>query len=152
MFLSCSSCFSWFLPAGLALALLMNIALPVAAADQTPAQKLVMGNRLLIIAHRGNSSVAPENTLPAFQAALDAKSDLIELDYFHAADGVPVVIHDEILDRTTDAEGIFGKTGLVVGDFSSTDLRKLDLGTWFDDKFAGTRMPTLSESLDLIQA
>jgi glycerophosphoryl diester phosphodiesterase len=132
-------------------ALAMNIALPVVSAEKTPAQKLVTGDKLLIIAHRGNSSVAPENTLPAFQAALDAKSDLIELDYYHAADGVPVVIHDEILDRTSDADAIFGKAGLVVGGFSSADLRQLDLGAWFDDKFAGTKMPTLSESLDLIQ-
>jgi glycerophosphoryl diester phosphodiesterase len=141
---------SWLLLLFIAGAVAMNTS-PVTAGDLTPAQKLVKGERLLIIAHRGNSSVAPENTLPAFQAALDAKADLIELDYYHAADGVPVVIHDEILDRTTDAEAVFGKTGLVVGDFSAADLRKLDLGGWFDDKFAATRMPTLSESLDLIQ-
>jgi len=125
--------------------------LSLSAADLTPAQKLIHEQRVLVIAHRGNSSVAPENTLPAFQAALDAKSDLIELDYYHAADGVPVVIHDEILDRTTDAETVFGKPKLVVGDFSYADLRKLDAGTWFDAKFAGVKLPTLEESLDLIQ-
>ncbi len=121
------------------------------AADLTPAQKLVGQSGTLIIAHRGNSSVAPENTLPAFQSAIEAKSDLVELDYFHAADGVPVVIHDEVLDRTTDAEQVFGKPKLVIGDFSSVDLRKLDAGSWFDDKFASVRIPTLTESIDLIQ-
>ena len=64
---------------------------------------------MLVIAHRGNSSVAPENTLPAFQSALDAKADLVELDYYHSADGVPVVIHDKTLDRTTNAEEVFGQ-------------------------------------------
>lgn len=122
------------------------------AADLTPAQQLIGQSRPLVIAHRGNSSVAPENTIPAFQSALDAKSDLIELDYYHAADGVPVVIHDEILDRTTDAEQVFGKPKLVIGDFSSADLRKLDAGSWFDEKFAGVKIPTLTESLHLIQS
>lgn len=121
------------------------------AAETTPAEKLIQSDHLLIIAHRGNSSVAPENTLPAFQAALAAKSDLVELDYHHAADGVPIVIHDEILDRTTNAEGIFGKAGLVVGDYSIPDLQKLDAGSWFDKQFAGTKLPTLDQSLDLIQ-
>src|SRR4051812_43621017 len=122
------------------------------SADSTPAQALVTAPKLLIIAHRGNSSVAPENTLPAFQAALDAKADLIELDYYHAADGVPVVIHDEILDRTTDAEDVFGQPKLLVGGFSSAELKKLDAGSWFDEKFAKVRIPTLVESLDLIQS
>ncbi len=61
-------------------------------------------------------------------------------------------MHDEILDRTTDAEQIFGMPKLVIGDFSSADLRKLDAGSWFDEKFAGARIPTLSESLALIQS
>jgi glycerophosphoryl diester phosphodiesterase len=125
---------------------------PTGAENLTPAQKLVAAPRPLVIAHRGNSSVAPENTLPAFQAALDAKSDLIELDYYHSAEGIPVVIHDEILDRTTNAEVIFGMPKLLIGDFQLADLRKLDVGSWFDDKFAGAKLPTLAESLDLIQA
>jgi hypothetical protein len=86
---SCISCLSWFLCFLLA---------PIVtfAADSTPVRSLISGSNVLVIAHRGNSSVAPENTLPAFQSALDVKADLIELDYYHAADGVPVVIHDEI--------------------------------------------------------
>lgn len=140
-----------FLPV-LALLMVGSVVLIAQAAEPTPAQKLIGQSRPLVIAHRGNSSVAPENTLPAFQSALDAKSDLIELDYYHAADGVPVVIHDEILDRTTDAERVFGQPKLVIGDFSSADLRKLDAGSWFDEKFAGLKIPTLTESLDLIQS
>ena len=81
----------------------------VSAAEPTPARKLILSDRVLVVAHRGNSSVAPENTLPAFQSAIDVKADLVELDYFHSADRVPVVIHDELLDRTTNAEAFFGK-------------------------------------------
>jgi len=121
------------------------------AAEPTPAQRLVNSNRPLIIAHRGNSSEAPENTLPAFQSALDAKADLVELDYYHSADGAPVVIHDEFLDRTTNAEDVLGKPKLLVGDQSLLDLQRLDAGSWFDDKFAGTKLPTLIQALDLIQ-
>jgi glycerophosphoryl diester phosphodiesterase len=131
---------------------LVNLASIVSAAEPTPVQKLIAAPRVLISAHRGNSSVAPENTLPAFQAALDAKADLVELDYFHSADGVPVVIHDEILDRTTDAEVVLGQPKLLIGNLKLADIQKLDVGGWFGDKFAKAKLPTLSESLDLIQA
>ena len=96
--------------------------------------------------------MTPENTLPAFQSALDVKSDLVELDYYHSAEGVPVVIHDEFLDRTTNAEDIFGKAKVLVGDQRVAELQKLDVGFSFDAKFAGTKLPTLVESLDLIQS
>jgi len=135
------SCLSWF----------FCCVIQVLAADLTPAQALIASPRVLVIAHRGNSSVAPENTLPAFQSALDAKADLIELDYYHSADGVPVVIHDQYLDRTTNAEDVFGQSKLLAGKLPLADLRKLDAGSWFDDKFAGAKLPTLVEALDLIQ-
>src|SRR4029077_8066778 len=109
---SCHSSYSWFPKTAAFVLATMSIA-SLSAAEPTEAQKLIAAPRVLIIAHRGNSSVAPENTLPAFQLALDAKADLVELDYYHSADGVPVVIHDEILDRTTDAESVFGKPKLV---------------------------------------
>ena len=123
----------------------------LSAAESTPAQKLIATPRVLISAHRGNSSVAPENTLPAFQAALDAGADLVELDYFHSADRVPVVIHDEILGRTDNSEEVLGKPKLLIGKLKLVDIEKLDVGSWFGDKFAKTKLPTLAESLDLIQ-
>jgi glycerophosphoryl diester phosphodiesterase len=123
----------------------------LSAAEPTPAQKLVLSERVLVIAHRGNSCDCPENTLPAFQSAIDVKSDLVELDYFHSADGVPVVIHDELLDRTTDAEAIFGRRELEVCKLPLADLERLDAGSWFGDKFTGAKLPTLAQSLDLIQ-
>ncbi len=122
------------------------------AAEPTPAQALIAVPRVLITAHRGNSSVAPENTLPAFQSALDAKSDLVELDYYHSADGVPVVIHDEILGRTDNAEEILGRPKLLIGNLKLADIQKLDVGLWFSETFEGAKLPTLTESLDLIQA
>jgi glycerophosphoryl diester phosphodiesterase len=148
-FLSCISCLSWFL---LLAVLSVSIASNrVAAAEPTPAQKLVASPGLLVIAHRGNSSVAPENTLPAFQSALDVQSDLVELDYHHTADGVPLVLHDETLDRTTNAVELLGRTKIRVASLPLADLAGLDAGRWFDPKFRGTRLPTLAESLDLIQ-
>lgn len=141
------SCYSWFAPV-----LLVTLPFSVTAAEPTLAQKLVLSNRALVIAHRGNSCDCPENTLPAFQSAMDAKADLVELDYHHSADDVPVVIHDEMLDRTTDSRQVLGGAELLIGKTTLQDLLRLDAGVWFDDKFAKTRLPTLAESLDLIQA
>lgn len=147
--LSSISCLSWL---ALFPALLLVTLAFSSAEEPTPAQKLIGAKGVLVIAHRGNSSVAPENTLPAFQSAIDVKSDLVELDYYHSADGVTVVIHDELLDRTTNAEALFGKRELEVSKLPLADLRKLDVGTWFGEEFAGAKLPTLAESLDLIQA
>jgi glycerophosphoryl diester phosphodiesterase len=122
------------------------------AAEPTPARKLVNSPELLIIAHRGNSSVAPENTLPAFAKALEAKADLVELDYHHSRDGVPVVIHDDNLNRTTNAQDLLGEEKVFVANMPAAELAKLDAGLWFDDEFRGTRLPTLLESLAAIQA
>src|SRR5438045_2131819 len=110
--------------------LAVSMPLSSRAAEPTLAQKLIASPGWLVIAHRGNSSVAPENTLPAFQSALDAKADLVELDYYHSADGIPVVIHDEKLDRTTNSEELLGKPKLVVGQFPLAELRNLDAGSW----------------------
>jgi glycerophosphoryl diester phosphodiesterase len=123
------------------------------AADMspTPAQKLVSAKKVLIIAHRGNSSEFPENTLPAFESAVKVGADLVELDYHHSADGVPCVLHDEMLSRTTDADDLFGIKEPLVCNYKHAELCRLDAGAWFDLKFAGTRLPTLEESLEAIQ-
>lgn len=122
------------------------------ADDLTPAAQLVQADRVLVIAHRGDSKVAPENTLPAFQSAVDIGADLIELDYGHTSDGVPIVIHDGTLDRTTDARVKLGGQQIRVVDKTAAELADLDAGTWFGEQFAGTRVPTLAEALDVIQA
>lgn len=118
---------------------------------KTPAGKLVGQDRILIIAHRGDSKVAPENTLPAFESAVKAGSDLVELDYVHTADGVPIVIHDDILDRTTDADQKWSAKKIRVDSKKLAELETLDAGSWFSPKFAGTKLPTLEQSLDAIQ-
>jgi glycerophosphoryl diester phosphodiesterase len=94
----------------------------------------------LNIAHRGANETAPENTLAAFHKALDLGADGIELDVRLSADGVPVVIHDATVDRTTDGAGPVA--GMDLG-----QLRALDAGGWFDPGFTGERIPTLEEVL-----
>jgi len=93
---------------------------------------------LFIWAHRGASAVAPENTLAAFRAAEAAGADGIELDVHLSRDGVPMVIHDETVDRTTGGRG-------RVGTLSREQLRQLDAGSWFSPAFAGETIPTLEE-------
>jgi glycerophosphoryl diester phosphodiesterase len=92
----------------------------------------------IIEAHRGASAEASENTLAAFQRAIDLNADSIELDVHPAADGTLAVIHDATLDRTTDGVG-------EVGSFTFNTLRKLDAGAKFHADFAGQRIPTLAE-------
>lgn len=122
-----------------------------AAAGDSPAEKLISAPRPLVIAHRGYSQVAPENTLPAFKLAKTAGADLVELDYYHSKDGQMVVMHDGTLDRTTDAVARFGGSKIPVGSKTLAELKTLDAGKWFDPQFTGTKVPTLAESLDLIQ-
>jgi glycerophosphoryl diester phosphodiesterase len=125
------------------------------AAEQTApglAAQQVAGPGILVIAHRGDSRVAPENTLPAFVSALKAGADLVELDYYHSADGVPVVCHDADLDRTTNATALWGGSNLKLTSKNVAELKQLDAGSWFGRRFAATRIPTLAEALDTIQA
>ncbi len=95
----------------------------------------------LVIAHRGASSLAPENTLAAVRKALDLKVDVVEIDVHRTADGELVVIHDATVDRTTTGSG-------PVNRYSLEELRSLDAGSWFNRSFAGERIPTLREVLE----
>lgn len=95
---------------------------------------------LEIIGHRGFSARAPENTLTAVRAALEAGADAVEWDMHVAACGTPVLIHDATLDRTTDGTGPVEARTLQ-------QLRGLDAGAWFHPVFAGERIPTFSEAL-----
>ena len=85
---------------------------------------------------------APENTLGSFAMAIEMGADMVECDVLLTRDGVPVVIHDATLDRTTDG------SGAVVG-ATLEEIKRLDAGRWFDARFAGERVPTLTELLDL---
>lgn len=113
-------------------------------------EKIFEGQQPLVIGHRGYCAVAPENTLPSFRCALEAGADLVELDYQHSKDGVPVVIHDHILDRTTDARKKWKRRRIKVSRTTAAEIQTLDAGRWFDARFAGTKVPLLSEALDFI--
>ena len=119
--------------------------------QKSPAEELISSNRTLVIAHRGYCQVAPENTLPAFDLAMIAGADLVELDYHHSSDNKLVVIHDAELDRTTDATNRSGQTHIRVDGKTSAQIQTLDAGQWFDKRFAGTKVPLLPEALDFIQ-
>src|SRR5271169_2602058 len=103
---------------------------------------------LLNIGHRGASGEAPENTLAAFDLALRQGADGIEFDVRLSSDGVPVVIHDPRLERTTSGSG-------HVDDLPLSVLKRLDAGSWFNRRFpkraqnryAGLKVPTLAEVL-----
>ena len=96
----------------------------------------------MVWAHRGASGYAPENTLPAFEMALEQGADGIELDVHLSRDDAVVVIHDETLERTTDGTG-------WVADRSLDDLKAMD-ASFGREGFAGTRIPTLDEVLALV--
>lgn len=96
-----------------------------------------------IIAHRGFSAEAPENTVAALVAGVDAGADAVEFDLHTAGDGTPVLLHDETLRRTTDGRG-------RVTDFSARELAALDAGSWFGEEFAGEPLPTLATALDAL--
>lgn len=109
------------------------------------------GNSPLIIGHRGSSALAPENTLAAFQKAIEDGADGLELDVRLAKDGVPVVFHDATLRR------IAGKRIRVIN-VNSEELQTLDVGSWFNlkyptkfnSKFSKERIPTLEKFLDFL--
>ncbi len=98
--------------------------------------------RPFIWAHRGASCAAPENTMAAFSRALESGADGIELDLHLSRDGVPVVIHDETLERTTSGQG-------PVVQLEAAELQQLDAGSWFSPEFAGEPLPTLAEVLEV---
>ena len=95
-----------------------------------------------LIAHRGASAHAPENTMAAFRCAAESGAKWIEFDVHLTHDGVPIIIHDDTFDRTTDGTG-------KIADTKWADVQKLDAGNWFDPKFKGERVPHLAEVLKL---
>ncbi len=96
-----------------------------------------------IIAHRGAKAAAPENTLAAMRRAHAEGASWVEFDVKLTHDGVPVVIHDETLERTTNGRG-------RVADLTLDQIRRFDAGRWFSPAFVGERVPTLSETLALL--
>ncbi len=98
------------------------------------------GDGFVVIAHRGASAYYPENTMAAFKGAVEMNAEMIELDVMLSKDGVPVVFHDATLDDHTDGTG-------NIHEYTLSELRELDAGSWFDSSFTGEKIPTLEEAL-----
>ncbi len=149
-------------------------ALATAAAQGPPVAKKTL------IAHRGASAYAPEHTIAAYTLAMAQGADFVEQDLAVTKDGALVCIHDLTLERTTNVAEVFpdrysraagdGRAGLpaaaagtaapatagparrwLVNDFTLAEIKRLDAGKWFDPKFAGARIPTFQEAIDLVR-
>ncbi|WP_380167003.1 glycerophosphodiester phosphodiesterase [Jannaschia sp. R86511] len=102
------------------------------------------GTAPAVVAHRGYSSVAPENTLTAIEQGVRSGAEYVEIDAHTTADGVPVLMHDQTVDRTTDGTG-------DVAVLATEYLAGLDAGSWFAPAFAGEPVPTLAQALDAVR-
>jgi glycerophosphoryl diester phosphodiesterase len=113
---------------------------PAIAVHPIPSDRTMARKPVFPIAHRGASAYAPENTVAAFEEAIRLGAPAVEFDLRITADGVPVVLHDETVDRTTSGTG-------KVAELSWTRLLQLDAGSWMHHRFAATRIPSLQEAL-----
>ena len=116
-----------------------------------------------LVAHRGASAYAPEHTLAAYKLAIEMGADYVEQDLAVTRDGVLICLHDASLERTTNVEELFpdrvstqtieGRTrrAWLANDFTLAEIKRLDAGSWFDRKFAGERIPTFDEAIELIR-
>lgn len=111
--------------------------------QKVPSISELRGKDITVIAHRGASAYAPENTMVAFKKAMEMGAEIIELDVHLSKDKELIVIHDESLERTTNGNGL-------VRDFTLEELQKLDAGTWYGDDFANEALPTLEEVLKMV--
>lgn len=96
-----------------------------------------------IIGHRGACGYAPENTIESVQTAAEMGVEWVELDVKLTKDDIPVIYHDEQLERTTNGSGL-------VKDITYDDLKQLEAGSWFADSFAGIKVPTLDEIAEVL--
>ncbi|KRV48220.1 glycerophosphodiester phosphodiesterase [Wenjunlia vitaminophila] len=119
-----------------------------AAQSTTPA---AISDRTTVVAHRGASAYAPENTLAAVRKADDLGILWVENDVQRTKDGELVIMHDTTLKRTTDVEERFpGRSPWKVADFTLEEIRTLDAGSWKGAEFTGERVPTLEEYVNLL--
>lgn len=118
--------------------------LPSGKAPRTIQEFMTPGQGMRVIAHRGFSGAAPENTLVALRMAMDLKADMAEIDVGLTKDGHVVLLHDETLDRTTDGSGL-------LSDVTLDEVRQLDAGSWFGSNYTEEPVPTLAEALDLVR-
>jgi glycerophosphoryl diester phosphodiesterase len=113
----------------------------------------------ILIAHRGASAYAAEHTLAAYRLAIEQRADYVEQDLQISKDGVLVCMHDLTLERTTNVKDVFADRASVVNgvktwrvsDFTLSELKRLDAGSWFKPEFKGERIPTFQEAVDLVR-
>jgi glycerophosphoryl diester phosphodiesterase len=117
------------------------------------------GAAKVLVAHRGASAYAPEHTAPAYRLAIEQGADYVEQDLAVTKDGVLVSIHDATLERTTNVEEVFPDRYVLdakkqkrwfAADFTLAEIKRLDAGVWFDAKFAGERILTWDEAVDVV--
>ena len=113
------------------LSLMFVVLLPATALAQSPG----------IVAHRGVVLEAPENTVPGIERAVALNAAIVEVDLRYTKDGEVVLLHDETLERTSNGHGKVSETSLA-------ELKALDAGSWFDARYAGTRIPTLRQAIE----
>lgn len=97
-----------------------------------------------VISHRGANLDAPQNTIPAFERSLEIGVDGFETDIHLSSDGVPVICHNYTIDETSDGKG-------EVKSMTYDELRSYDFGSWFNEKFKGTKLPSVEEFLNLCE-
>ncbi|MFE9683748.1 glycerophosphodiester phosphodiesterase [Streptomyces sp. NPDC006285] len=115
------------------------------------AHAAVSDDRPLVVAHRGASAQAPENTLAAVDRAARLGFSWVENDVQRTKDGKLVVIHDDSLARTTDVEKVFpGRAPWKVKDFTAAEIARLDAGSWFSPRYKGARVPTLKQYMNRV--
>lgn len=103
----------------------------------------IVSRKIFVVTHRGASSHAPENTLDAFREAVRLGADFVETDLRVSRDGAIVCIHDARVDRTTNGKGF-------VSELTSEEIRGLDAGGWFSERYSGAKVPLLEEFLDFL--
>ncbi|GHC64424.1 glycerophosphodiester phosphodiesterase [Streptomyces flavofungini] len=126
------------------------LVLPSTAGAQAPADTAVAApaahKNPTVVAHRGASAYAPENTLAAIDKAAHMGFRWVENDVQRTKDGVLVIVHDDTLKRTTNVEKVFpGRAPWKVKDFTAAEIAKLDAGSWFGPRYKGARVPTLTQ-------
>ena len=143
--------------------LLTTAALLVGCVPDSPNGTAMTGDRPgpLLVAHRGASGYAPEHTIAAYELAIEQGADIIEPDLQITSDGQLIALHDLTLERTTNVAEVFPdrfreevERGRPVrrwyaNDFTLEEIRRLDAGSWLDPRFAGARVPTLTEVIEV---
>lgn len=112
--------------------------------NMVPLKDFARATPFFVIAHRGSSGTAPENTLAAMRIAVEGGARMVELDVQFSRDNQCVVFHDAVLGRTTNGHG-------YVRNKTAEELRALDAGSWFSDEYVNSRVPLLEEVLDVLR-